>query len=174
MSTVQHRSPPVSPFLYDFSVTVSARRPAIWGLSCRFAGAVARIENYRDGRSRRVGASMDVLYRDEWIICTDDGIRIRWYYPWGDKRVPYAAIRSARRVRLDLLHGRGRIWGTANLRYWASLDPGRPGKESALILDLGRPVRPFITPDDTQAVENLIKEHSGLADIPHTGVGPFI
>jgi hypothetical protein len=33
---------------------------------------------------------------------------------------------------------------------------------------------PFITPADTQTVENLIKERSGLADIPHTDVGPFI
>lgn len=48
------------------------------------------------------------------------------------------------------------------------------GKESALILDLGRAVCPFITPDDPQAAENLIKERSSLADIPHTGVGPFI
>jgi len=117
---------------------------------------------------------MGVLYRDSWITCTDEGIHIRWYYLWGDKHVPYAAIRSARRVRLDYFHGRGRIWGTANLRYWASLDPGRRGKESALILDLGRAVCPFITPDDPQAVENLIKERSGLTDVPHTGVGPFI
>jgi len=117
---------------------------------------------------------MGVLYRDKWITCTDDGIRIRWYYLWGDKRVPYPAIRSARRVPLGPLHGKARIWGTANPRYWASLDPGRPGKESALILDIGRAVCPFITPDDTQAVETLIKERSGLADIPHADAGPFM
>jgi hypothetical protein len=48
-----------------------------------------------DGRAGRGDASMGVLYRDRWITCTDDGIRIRWYYPWGDKHVPYAAIRFA-------------------------------------------------------------------------------
>ena len=40
-------------------------------------------------------------YRDRWISCADDGIRVRGYYfPWGTKRVRYADIRSVRRVGL--------------------------------------------------------------------------
>jgi hypothetical protein len=114
------------------------------------------------------------LYQDRWITCTDDALVIRWYYLWGNKRIPYTAIQSAQRVDVTALHGKGRIWGTANLRYWASLDPGRPGKGAALILDLGHAVRPYITPDDVPAVEDIIKQHAGLAQIPHAGVGPFI
>lgn len=90
---------------------------------------------------------MNASYRDRWIRCTPDAIRIRGYYfPWGTKRIPYGSIRSVRRVEIAAFTGKGRVWGTANPRYWASLDPRRPQKTEALILDLGRPVKPFITP----------------------------
>jgi hypothetical protein len=58
------------------------------------------------------------------------------------------------------LSGKGRIWGTASPRYWASLDPRRPAKQTALILSTGRWVQPFITPDDPDAVEAVILGHS--------------
>jgi hypothetical protein len=119
-------------------------------------------------------ASVAVLYQDPRITCTDDEIVIRWYYLWGDKRIRYAEIHGAQRVELTPLHGKGRIWGSANLRYWASLDPGRPRKQMALILDLGKPVRPFITPDDVPAVERVITNRAGLNEIPFAGVGPMI
>ncbi len=33
---------------------------------------------------------MDNSYRDRWIECTPEDIRIRGYYfPWGTKRIPY-------------------------------------------------------------------------------------
>jgi hypothetical protein len=63
--------------------------------------------------------------------------------------------------------GKGRIWGTANPRYWASLDPQRPSKDVALVLDLGGMVHPFITPDDPDAVEAAIRRHAPAP--PSTG-----
>jgi len=108
-----------------------------------------------------VGDGPGVLYHDRWIECTADAIRIRGYYfPWGTKRIPYSSIRSIRRVTMTALRGQGRIWGTANPRYWASLDPSRPAKSIALILDIGSLVRPFITPDDPGKVEAAIRAHS--------------
>jgi hypothetical protein len=102
-------------------------------------------------------------YEDRWITCTTDAIEIRGYYfPWGVKRIPYDAVRSLRRVAMGAVTGKWRIWGTANPRYWASLDPGRPGKDRALILDVGTTVRPFITPDDPDAVERIIRERAHL------------
>ncbi|MTD58110.1 hypothetical protein [Amycolatopsis pithecellobii] len=99
-------------------------------------------------------------YRDRWIECTAEEIRIRGYYfPWGTKRIPYRSIRSVRRVEMGAFTGRGRIWGTANFRYWASLDPARPHKKVGLILDVGRTVRPFVTPDDPGTVEAIIRAH---------------
>jgi hypothetical protein len=119
---------------------------------------------------------MNSEYRDRWIECTADAIEVRGYYfPWGAKRIPYRSIRSFRRVDLSAFKGKARIWGTANPRYWASLDPQRRNKKAGLILDLGRRVRPFITPDDPDAVETVIQEHTGLAPDPGDDrSGPFI
>jgi hypothetical protein len=114
------------------------------------------------------------LYQDKWITCTDGGIVIRWYYLWGPKSIPYTAIRSAQRVDIGPGHGTGRLWGTANLQYWASLDPGRSAKTAALILDIGGPVKPFITPDDVPRVAEIIRQLAGLSDVPYAGLGPSI
>lgn len=114
-------------------------------------------------------------YRDRWIECTDDAIKVRGYYfPWGTKRISYRSIRSLRRVDLGAFTGKGRIWGSANPRYWASLDPARPRKQTGLILDLGRKVSPLLTPDDPDAVERAIREHTDVGPIPHDERGPII
>lgn len=112
---------------------------------------------------------------DRWIKVTPTGIDIRGYYfPWGTKHVPYSKIKGVRRVEMTAFTGRGRIWGTANPRYWASLDPQRPSKTVGLILDLGRFVHPFITPDDPDAVESAIREHADLGPASGSSTSPII
>ena len=114
---------------------------------------------------------MTDLYADRWITCTGDAVLIRGYYfPWGTKRVPYQAIREVRRVPMGAATGKGRIWGSTTLRYWASLDPGRPKKSTALILDTGRRVLPFITPDDPAAVAAAITGNSTAQVVDAPGV----
>jgi hypothetical protein len=110
----------------------------------------------------RLGSEATVAdYRDRGIATDDNGIAVRGYYfPWGTKRIAYAKLRSVTRVSIGALTGRGRIWGTANPRYWANLDVGRPRKSVGYILDLGRFVRPFITPDDPAAFEASLGEHA--------------
>lgn len=106
---------------------------------------------------------MSARYQDRWIECTPDAIRIRGYYfPWGTKGISYSSIRSVQRVEIAAFRGQGRIGGTANPRYWANLDPQGPQKTTGLILNLGRPVQPFLTPDDSDAVEAAIREHANL------------
>ena len=98
-------------------------------------------------------------YDDGRVACADDGLRLRWYYfPWGTKHIPYDGIRGVRRVDIDAFTGRARIWGTANPRYWANLDPARAKKKVGLVVDTGRRVTPFITPDDPDRVEALLRE----------------
>jgi len=63
-------------------------------------------------------------------------------------------------VPVKRFFGRGRIWGSTTLQYWANFDPGRPGKTEALILDTGGSILPFITPDDPAAVAAVINQHS--------------
>ena len=103
-------------------------------------------------------------YDDGRIACDADGITIRWYYPWGAKRIPYTAIRSVERLPLTGVRrmGRGRIWGSGDFVHWWNLDPGRLRKEVALVLVLGTgaTIRPTITPDDPDAVERVLRERS--------------
>ena len=114
---------------------------------------------------------MSVVYQDRWIECTADAVRIRGYYfPWGTKNIPYSAIRSIRRVQMGALTGKGRIWGSTTLRYWASLDPRRPAKSTALILDTGHHILPFITPDDPEAAETAIRTHCAARTVTGHGV----
>jgi len=114
---------------------------------------------------------MNALYKDRWIECTADAVLIHGYYfPWGTKRVRYSSIREIRRAPMDTFTGKGRIWGSTTLRYWANLDPGRPSKSTGLILDTGRPILPFITPDDPDAVEAVIHRHSSAETVAGNGV----
>jgi hypothetical protein len=102
-------------------------------------------------------------YTDPRVICDDEGIRLRGYYfPWGTKRITYGSIAELRRVNIGAFTGRARIWGTANPRYWANLDPGRMKKKVGFVLDLTRAVRPFVTPDDPDRFELVVRAHTGL------------
>jgi hypothetical protein len=106
---------------------------------------------------------MTADYKDPRIECSADGVKVRGYYiPWGSKRIPCQAIHSIRRVNIGALTGRARLWGTANPRYWANLDPQRPRKQTGFILDTGRAVRPFLTPDDPDAFEVALTAHCGV------------
>jgi hypothetical protein len=69
-----------------------------------------------------------MLYDDGLIACDDDGIVIRRYYPWGDKRVAYGSIASVARLTLSPLRGQWRIWGSGDLVHWWNLDHRRPQK----------------------------------------------
>lgn len=103
------------------------------------------------------------LYSDRWISCDDQAITIRaYYFPWGSKRIAYGKIRSAVVVPIGAGSGTARLWGTANPTLWASLDPRRQAKDRALILDIGRLIRPFLTPDDIDAVAQIIQRQTGL------------
>jgi hypothetical protein len=111
-------------------------------------------------------------YADRWISCNDEGLRIGGYYPWGAKKIAYSEIKGVRRFEMSALRGKMRIWGSGNFRYWASFDPGRPKKSIGLILDVGARVKPFITPDDPDAVVAAIAEHTGIA--PTDGGSLFV
>lgn len=112
------------------------------------------------------------MYKDRWIEFTSTGLRVRaYYFPWGTKRIAFSAIRSVRRVQLGVFTGKARIWGTANPRYWASLDPARPRKSAGFVIDTGRVVRPFLTPDDPDAFERQLSAHISVDD---NGSAPVI
>ena len=102
-------------------------------------------------------------YRDRRIECNDREISVRGYFfPWGTKRIPYASIRSIERFDMTATRGKGRIWGSGDLRHWANLDPGRPRKSVGFFVDLGARIVPFLTPDDPGAFERVVRAGPGL------------
>ncbi|HEY3832829.1 MAG TPA: hypothetical protein VGO03_11085 [Acidimicrobiia bacterium] len=101
-----------------------------------------------------------MLYDDGRIACDEGGLLIRWYYLWGAKRIPYTSIRSSTRRPLTTWRGKWRIWGSGDFVHWYNLDPTRRRKSAALELDTGGRVRPTITPDDPDAVERILAEHT--------------
>jgi hypothetical protein len=99
-------------------------------------------------------------YQDRWIECDDHSVRVRGYYfPWGTKTIPYTSVRSLERFTMSALRGKGRIWGSGDLTHWANLDPQRPRKSVGFFVDVGRRVIPFLTPDDPDAFENVLRRH---------------
>lgn len=101
------------------------------------------------------------LYDDGEIVCDQQGLVIKHYYPWGSKRVPYTSIRRVTQLPLTGPNRlrRWRIWGSGDFVHWWNLDPRRPSKNMALVIDNGRRVYPTITPDDPQAVERILAQH---------------
>ena len=99
-------------------------------------------------------------YDDGTISCDGQGITIRRYYPLGAKQIRYASIRGVETLPLTGANKvrRWRIWGSGDFVHWWNLDPHRPKKEVALVLDVGRRVRPTITPDDAAAVARIITD----------------
>jgi hypothetical protein len=102
---------------------------------------------------------MAVLYKDARITCDDEGITIhQYYFPIGEKRIDYGAIRSFDQHRLGALTGRYRIWGAGDPRYWFHLDTKRHGKSKAVVIDKGDWVRAVLTPDDPEAVLHILED----------------
>jgi hypothetical protein len=101
----------------------------------------------------------DVLYDDGKIACDEDGLILRWYYPWGSKRIPYRTVRSARTFQLGPVRGKWRIWGSGDFVHWYNLDWERPKKEIGIELDVGGHVLPCVTPDDPNAVSEILAGH---------------
>jgi hypothetical protein len=103
---------------------------------------------------------LDGLYEDRWIRCDATTLVIRGYYfPLGTSKViAYHDIREVTPIDIGTWTGKWRIWGASDPRYWWHLDWTRPQKDTALILELGRPVRPVITPDDPALVAGIIED----------------
>jgi hypothetical protein len=105
--------------------------------------------------------SGEVIYDDGGVACDREGVVIRGYYPWGAKRIPYTSLKDVTELPLTGANKvrKWRIWGSGDFVHWWNRDPHRPAKNVALVLDVGRRVRPTITPDDPATVERIIRDH---------------
>lgn len=112
-----------------------------------------------DRKQEVLAVMKQVLYDDGLVTLDSDGLTIQGYYfPLGtSKRIPYVQIKGVQEWRMGPLTGKGRVWGSGDLRHWWPLDWRRSEKEKALILDLGTGWMPAITPDDPDRVLALLQ-----------------
>jgi hypothetical protein len=106
-----------------------------------------------------VGAvTTDMLYDDGRVALDSRGITLRrYYFPFGtSKRIPYDRIRKVEARPMNWANGKGRIWGTSRPGLWFPLDGSRPHKDTLLVLDIGRPVKPAFSPDDPDRVREIL------------------
>ncbi len=86
------------------------------------------------------------------ILIRDGTLTIqRYYLPTGAKRIRLTAIVGVEQYAMTRWTGKWRIWGTTLGRWWFNLDIGRPHKQQAFVIDLGRRVKPVLTPGDPEA-----------------------
>jgi hypothetical protein len=96
-------------------------------------------------------------YQDPLISIQDGVLAIRrYYFPTGTKRIALAAIAAVEEYTMSKATGRWRTWGSGDLVHWLNLDPRRRHKQQAFIIDLGRPAKPVITPDDPDAFRDAL------------------
>lgn len=105
--------------------------------------------------------SGEMVYDDGGVACGRDALIIWRYYPWGAKHIPYSAVKGVTELPFTGFNRvrRWRLWGSGDFVHWWNLDPRRAHKRVALVLDIGRWVRPTITPDDPATVARIIREH---------------
>ncbi|MGA8847813.1 MAG: hypothetical protein WB471_14455 [Nocardioides sp.] len=101
------------------------------------------------------------LYDDGSLLLDQTGLTIRrYYFPWaGAKRISYDRVRQVETRPLGWLTGGGRVWGSAHPRYWLPLDLGRAHKHTLVVIDIGRRVRPSVTPRDPELVAEMLRTH---------------
>lgn len=110
--------------------------------------------------SRKQNPTGACLYDDGIVVLDEAGLTLRrYYFPLATaKRIPYRRIHSVSERPIGPLTGKGRLWGSGDLRHWAALDLRRPQKHTALVLDLGGWFLPTVTPDDPERVVAILDE----------------
>jgi hypothetical protein len=102
----------------------------------------------------------EALYEDDGLVLDEDGITIRRYYflLTAPKRVAYNKIRGVRAKPMSWASRKRRFLGAADPRYRLPRDMHRASKQTLLILELGRWVKPCITPEDPARVIALLRD----------------
>lgn len=102
-----------------------------------------------------------MTYDDGGVALTEDGLVIRrYYFPFGDKRIPYGEIERVQRLPMSGLTGGWRIWGSGDFTHWFNLDSGRPRKTVKFVVETsGGRIRPVITPNDPDTVQTEFTAH---------------
>jgi hypothetical protein len=118
-------------------------------------------ETLRRAVSRRRGPW---LYRDDGVRLNEQEIVIaRYFWPFGRKRIPYAAIERVTRRPLKPWHGQFRVHGIDLWGRWYPHDRARGDKDIAIDLHVGGAIRPVLTPDEPEEVLEILQRRVAKA-----------
>ena len=103
------------------------------------------------------------VYRDRLLSIYEHGINLRMYYfPWGDRFVPFASIKYVDCLQPGRL-GCWRQWGTGDFRTWFPLDWSRPWRTMIFVIHLdGRWGRIGFTAENSELVHDILAEKVDL------------
>ena len=98
-------------------------------------------------------------YRDHTLVLDGEQLTIKGhYFPWlGPKDVPLERIRSVTRVPMSGWGGKWHLWESTTLGYWANVDVRLFRKNTGFVLDVGPSPKPFITPDNSDEFERVLR-----------------
>lgn len=112
----------------------------------------------------RRGHQQRWLYADDVVRMNDETIAIRRYYwPRGRKRIDYRDIREQKTRTLTAWKGQYRLHGMDLRGRWYSRDRNRAEKDLAIDLDVGKRIRPVITPDDPTQVLEILNQRTATS-----------
>ncbi len=111
---------------------------------------------------------MPSYYQDKLVELTAEKITFHHYYfPFGDRSVPFKQIESIEVAPSTIMRGRWRIWGTGDIRTWFPLDIKRPVRERIFVAMLrGSSRRIGFTVEDSAKVEAILKDSGLLHSVP--------
>lgn len=120
--------------------------------------------------TQRVGertSAMNVLYSDRLIEITDQEIVFRrYYFPFGDRHVPWSQIESVEMRPPSIWFGSWRIWGGGPVT-WFPLDWARPSRDAIFVAFLqGRVVRIGFTVQRSKEVAEVLRQRGLLQRAP--------
>lgn len=102
-------------------------------------------------------------YQDRSLIIDDDGITITSYlWPGNHRSIPFSSIVAFEEIAVGTFSGRHRLVGFEfrRLRDFFPWDTRRSASSRAIAVDVGRRVRPIISPEDYERVLELMSEHT--------------
>jgi hypothetical protein len=107
---------------------------------------------------------MATIYKDKLVEIAEHGLTFRrYYFPFGDRYVPFDEFDKIEVTDPSLSDGSWRLWGTSDFQTWFPLDTRRPARDRIFVgLLRGKSRRIGFTVEHGAEVEKLLTLFSRL------------
>ncbi len=109
----------------------------------------------------------DVIYSDKLVEMTNESILFRaYYFPFGQKRIPWSEIESFEVKQPTLLNGKYRLHGSGDFKTWFARDLKRPSRNVIFILHLYHQQRRIgFTVESSEKALHLLKTKLAIKNV---------